>query len=304
MQTSKEIYQRILERLNDEKSRISSIHEQALQRSELLKLCSETSQGFDPAVGVNIKMALDFAVLANNYTITDLMEYIRVTLEDPFDAKFYKTENEDAFDAKFGTKTALIYEQFALPEKISIDRFKNSGRYIPTPINTMKVALEGAGRYMDFHEFYFIDVGSGLGRNLLLASEYPFKKIIGIEISEFLTTQAKSNIQRYRSPNTGCKEVEAICVDALKYTFPNHDIFIYMWEPFNEQVFEVFFANLIAHASKFGNRIFFAILGQKYSRSRALQSFKYLGALRTPGLIDGFARDYLTVNLYANYPIG
>lgn len=301
--TSKDIYQKILRKLKIEQHRILNIPGQALQRNELLKICKEASQEFDPAVGANVKMALDFAVLASNYTITDLIEYIRVTLEDPFDAQFYKTEDEDAFDAKFGTKTSLIYEQFALPDKISIDRFKNSGRYIPTPINTMKVALEGAGRYLDYREFFFIDAGAGLGRNLLLASEYPFKKIIGIEISEFLTAQAKSNIQHYGTSDTGCKDVEATCADALKYSFPDHDVFIYMWEPFDEQVFEIFLSNLIAHISKLGNRIFFAILGQKYSRSKALSSFKYLGALPTPGLIDGFAKDYLTVNFYANYSI-
>lgn len=34
-----------------------------------------------------------------------------------------------------------------------------------------------------FEEFVFIDFGSGKGRALLMASEYPFKKIIGIEFS-------------------------------------------------------------------------------------------------------------------------
>jgi len=35
-------------------------------------------------------------------------------------------------------------------------------------------------------EFTFIDFGSGKGRVLFLASEYPYKKIIGVELARML----------------------------------------------------------------------------------------------------------------------
>ena len=34
----------------------------------------------------------------------------------------------------------------------------------------------------DFHEFVFIDLGSGKGRTLLMASDYPFRRIVGVEL--------------------------------------------------------------------------------------------------------------------------
>ncbi|HSS98535.1 MAG TPA: hypothetical protein VLK33_15975, partial [Terriglobales bacterium] len=35
---------------------------------------------------------------------------------------------------------------------------------------------------IDFREFTFIDLGSGKGRTLLMASDYPFRRIIGVEL--------------------------------------------------------------------------------------------------------------------------
>ena len=36
--------------------------------------------------------------------------------------------------------------------------------------------------HLDFHDFVFVDLGSGKGRTLLMASEYPFRRIVGVEL--------------------------------------------------------------------------------------------------------------------------
>ncbi len=36
--------------------------------------------------------------------------------------------------------------------------------------------------HSDFHDFVFIDLGSGKGRTLLMASDYPFRRIVGVEL--------------------------------------------------------------------------------------------------------------------------
>ncbi len=35
---------------------------------------------------------------------------------------------------------------------------------------------------IEFNQFTFIDLGSGKGRTLLMASDFPFRKILGVEI--------------------------------------------------------------------------------------------------------------------------
>jgi len=46
----------------------------------------------------------------------------------------------------------------------------------------------------DLSRFTFIDLGSGKGRVLLIAAQYPFKSVIGVEFSETLHGIAQSNI--------------------------------------------------------------------------------------------------------------
>ena len=36
--------------------------------------------------------------------------------------------------------------------------------------------------HLDFSEFVFLDLGSGKGRTLMMASDYPFQRIIGVEL--------------------------------------------------------------------------------------------------------------------------
>ena len=50
---------------------------------------------------------------------------------------------------------------------------------------------------LDYQRFGFVDVGSGKGRALLLASDYPFREIIGVELSPELDRVARANIARY-----------------------------------------------------------------------------------------------------------
>ena len=85
-------------------------------------------------------------------------------------------------------------------------------------------------------EFTFIDFGSGKGRALLLASDYPFKEIIGIEFSPQLHAVAERNIGVYTNPERKCTMIQSICVDATTYRLPSGKLVLFMANPFNEPV--------------------------------------------------------------------
>jgi hypothetical protein len=51
-------------------------------------------------------------------------------------------------------------------------------------------------------DFTFIDLGSGKGRALLMASAYPFKRIIGVEFMPELHRVAQENIRKYTEHRT------------------------------------------------------------------------------------------------------
>lgn len=66
-----------------------------------------------------------------------------------------------------------------------------------------------------------MDLGSGKGRMLFLAAEYPFHKIQGLEFAVQLHHQAEQNISRYHHTKQRCSDVESINTDAGEYGFPD-----------------------------------------------------------------------------------
>ena len=57
--------------------------------------------------------------------------------------------------------------------------------------------------------FTFIDLGSGKGRTLLMASDYPFRRIAGVELLAEFETIARRNIDRYRGEQQECFALES-----------------------------------------------------------------------------------------------
>src|SRR5262249_10625718 len=87
---------------------------------------------------------------------------------------------------------------------------------------------------IDFSQFIFIDIGSGKGRTLLMASDYPFKKIIGVELLPELDRVAKENIAAYKSDTQRCLAIESVCSDARQFVFPAEPTVLYLFNPLPE----------------------------------------------------------------------
>lgn len=87
---------------------------------------------------------------------------------------------------------------------------------------------------IEFNQFTFIDLGSGKGRTLLMASDFPFRKILGAEILPALHHIAQENLRRYRSPSQQCSALEALCCDAAEFDFPAEPLLLYLFNPLPE----------------------------------------------------------------------
>lgn len=93
-----------------------------------------------------------------------------------------------------------------------------------------------AGLSIDYRDFVFVDFGSGKGRALILASEFPFRKIVGVEFSAELNEIARRNLESFRSGRPHCPEFELVCVDAVQYDIPDEPAVLYFYNPFDERV--------------------------------------------------------------------
>src|SRR5579862_2909037 len=101
--------------------------------------------------------------------------------------------------------------------------------YQPTDPNLFQEIM--ASLRVDFREFTFIDIGSGKGRVLLMAAEYPFRRIVGIELLPELHRVAQQNIRRYKNDRQQCFEIECMQGDAGEFMFPAEPSVLYLFNP-------------------------------------------------------------------------
>jgi hypothetical protein len=86
---------------------------------------------------------------------------------------------------------------------------------------------------IDPRRYSFIDYGSGKGKAMLVASDYPFKTIIGLEYAKRLHDIAAENCRTYHSPKQQCHSLQQVLGDALEYTPPPGPIVCFMCNPFD-----------------------------------------------------------------------
>lgn len=90
---------------------------------------------------------------------------------------------------------------------------------------------------IDFSQFTFLDMGSGKGRPLLMASDYCFRRIVGVELLQ-LHRIAQENVRKYSSDRQRCHAFELHCIDAAEYEFPPEPLLLYLFNPLHEEGLE------------------------------------------------------------------
>jgi SAM-dependent methyltransferase len=146
------------------------------------------------------------------------------------------TELEELrFDQRFHVDTAQAPGQ-------SVHNVGENHPYFPTKIAIFRKIFSGLP--LPYERFTFVDLGSGKGRVLLLASDLPFKRIIGIEFSPELHEVAVRNIQSYRNPAQRSKEIQSVCADATDYPLPDGNTVVFLFNPFKCSSVSRFLDNL------------------------------------------------------------
>lgn len=139
------------------------------------------------------------------------------------------------FDRKYGTNTRMQIEDDAgLPQEH--EGYEGAPpRLFHRIIRSLEVSPD---------RFAFIDLGSGKGKALLLASHYPFRRVIGVEYNSRLNDIAAHNARLYGHSGRRVREIETVCGDAGAYELPPGDLLIYLFNPFKAAIMERVLANL------------------------------------------------------------
>lgn len=155
-------------------------------------------------------------------------------------------EEVHSFDRQFGVDTSGFLQPEELDRGRPSDLF-NTG-YFATPPSAFHPIIARLG--IELSCFTFLDLGSGKGRTLLLASQYPFREIIGVELSPQLQRAACGNLLRYPFGARDPKTVRSIEADAAEFPMPSGPLLIYMWNAFEAPVFNRVFRNIEASVQK------------------------------------------------------
>jgi hypothetical protein len=172
------------------------------------------------------------------------------------------------FDRRHGIDTSGKLSLATL--KINSAHVKEATWYEPVP-------TVGFGRLMRsldiVHEEYtFIDYGSGKGRAMFLAADYPFKEIIGLEFSAELHDIAVRNIKKYRSPRQRAELIRSVCIDAVEFHLPPVNSVLFFYSPFKAPIFEKILSNVRRSLTEHPRSLYIVFIGFLPESVRALKA--------------------------------
>lgn len=125
---------------------------------------------------------------------------------------------------------------------------------------------------IDHERYSFIDYGCGKGRALLVASEFPFRRIVGVEFAPQLAEIAKQNLQNYRGGLRRCRNVTVLTLDATDYLLPPEPEVLFFYSPFTGSVMEKVVQNIEDSVKHAPRELFILFTGMEIMRDRAFGS--------------------------------
>lgn len=168
-------------------------------------------------------------IFGRNHGILDTFKFIGKNIKYEF-----RWFLDKAFDRLQGTDTSGRIE---LTDLDIVGDNRNSGTYYePTSTALFRHIIYELQSTLSFEDFIFLDYGSGKGRVLLLASDYDFRSIIGIEFSRELHLVAEKNIALYRGRRQRFGEMTSIFSDATLYAPPSENLLVWFYNPFQRDV--------------------------------------------------------------------
>jgi SAM-dependent methyltransferase len=92
----------------------------------------------------------------------------------------------------------------------------------------------------------FVDLGCGKGRVLLLAANFGYRKVVGVEFSPELCRIARSNVAAYRQRTNASTEFDVFEADVCRYRMRDDETVYFLFHPFDAVVMRIVLDNLEA----------------------------------------------------------
>lgn len=176
------------------------------------------------------------------------------------------------FDRKFNVDTSTHAYSWNLSLKSEGDDIgDDEPLYLPTSSWAFRAAMSCLPD--DLSKFVFVDFGSGKGRTLLLASDYDFKGIVGVEFAKELHVAAERNVASYRRSRQKCFDIRCEHVDATLFDIPAESCVFYFFHPFEEPVMRKVLAHIRASYQANVRKMYFVYYKARYPAPFREQDF-------------------------------
>jgi len=148
------------------------------------------------------------------------------------------------FDSQHNIETCKNVNISDLQDKLNVAGYQIDELYSGTPTILFK-ALHKPVSMKKLHHATFVDIGSGKSRIMVQAAKAGFSYLQGIEFSKTLAKIGRKNCDAAIK----CKAVnwEILEQDARFMHFPDEDMVIYMYNPFDGPIMDEFIENLAAN---------------------------------------------------------
>ena len=141
------------------------------------------------------------------------------------------------FDLEFGVRTSGLVLGRHLGFGHRNDRhFTAYYAVAPSVFQGMIVRWRRCRPLTPIDEFTFVDVGAGMGRAMLLASAYPFRAVMGVELHPVLARIGRRNLALWRAAGRAHAPMRMACRDALEFALPPGPCVAFLFNPFGAPV--------------------------------------------------------------------
>lgn len=193
------------------------------------------------------------------------------------------------FDRLHGTDTGGVElpRDFSAAEAVR----SSASAYLGSQPNVIRLAL---AHLPAVGECTFLDLGCGKGRPLFVACEFPFRRIIGVELSPHLAEIARCNAAIVGRRHPQRTAVEIVHADASTFALPPGDLVVFLYHPFGHEVMAKVVARL-EHALSAGERSIYVVyynpvVGHCFDASRWFQR-RFAGMLPYAPEEQGYGLD-------------
>ncbi|MCJ2066260.1 class I SAM-dependent methyltransferase [Methylobacterium sp. J-088] len=138
------------------------------------------------------------------------------------------------FDVEYGVETSGYIPGYALTPQAS-------NGYLAAQPSALRRTFS---LLPDVENLHLIDLGCGKGRAILVASEFGFRSITGIEYNPILADIARQNIRHYSQRAQASRQPVVITKDATIFEPPKGPIAIFMYNPFPADLMQKVIKNL------------------------------------------------------------